>query len=45
MLMSNYALVRMLALRFVIPYASTNVNSYAMKLHHTCGALFGVSYA
>ena len=45
MLMSNYALVRILMLRFVIPYASTKVNSYAMKLHPTCGALFGVSYA
>ena len=41
----NYALVRILALRFVIPYASTKDNSYAMKLHPTCGALFGVSYA
>ena len=45
MLMGNYALVRILVLRFVIPYASTKVNSYAMKLHPTCGALFGVSYA
>ena len=43
--MSNYVLVRILVLRFVIPYASTEVNSYAMKLHPTCGALFGVSYA
>ena len=43
--MSNYALVRILVLRFVIPYASTKVNSYAMKLHPTCGALFGVNYA
>ena len=42
---SNCALVRILVLRFVIPYASTKVNSYAMKLHPTCGALFGVSYA
>ena len=42
--MSNYALVRILVLRFVIPYASMKVNSYAMKLHPTCGALFGVSY-
>ena len=45
MLMSNYALVRILVLRFVIPYASMKVNSYAMKLHRTCGALFGVNYA
>ena len=45
MLVSNHALVRILVLRFVIPYASTEVNSYAMKLHPTCGALFGVSYA
>ena len=45
MLMSNYALVRILVLRFVIPYASKKVNSYAMKLYPTCGALFGVSYA
>ena len=45
MLMSNYALVRILVLRFVIPYASTNFNSHAMKLYHTCGALFGVNYA
>ena len=43
--MSNYALVRMLVLRFVIPYASTEVNSYAMKLHPTCGELFGICYA
>ena len=43
--MSNYALVRILVLRFVIRYASTKVNSYAMKLHPTCGPLFGVSYA
>ena len=45
MLMSNCALVRILMLRFVIPYASMKVNSYAMKLHPTCGALFGVIYA
>ena len=31
--MSNYALVRILVLRFVIPYASMKFNSYAMKLH------------
>ena len=43
--MSNYALVRILVLRFVIPYASMKVNSCAMKLHPTCGALFGVNYA
>ena len=43
--MSDYALVRIFVLRFVIPYASTKVNSYAMKLYPTCGALFGVSYA
>ena len=43
--MSNYALVRILVLRFVIPYASMKANSYAMKLHPTCGALFGVNYA
>ena len=43
--MSNYALVRILVLRFVITYASMKVNSYAMKLDPTCGALFGVSYA
>ena len=42
MLVSNYALVGILVLRFVIPYASTKVNSYAMKLHPTYGALFGV---
>ena len=36
-------LVRILVLRFVIPYASMKVNSYAMKLHPTCGALFGVN--
>ena len=45
MLVSNYALVRKLLLRFVIPYASMKVNSYALKLHPTCGALFGVNYA
>ena len=45
MLMSNYALVRILVLRFVIPYASMKVNSHAMKLHPTCGALFSVNYA
>ena len=45
MLVSNYALVRILMLRLVVPYASTKVNSYAMKLHPTCGALFGVNYA
>ena len=45
MLMSNYALVRILVLRFVIPYASMKVNSHAMNLHPTCGALFGVNYA
>ena len=43
--MSNYAFVRILVLRFMIPYASMKVDSYAMKLHPTCGALFGVSYA
>ena len=43
--MSNYSLVRILVLRSVIPYASTKVNSYAMKLYPTCGALFGVNYA
>ena len=42
--MSHYGLVRILVLRFMIPYVSTKVNSYAMKLHPTCGALFGVSY-
>ena len=41
--MSNYALVGILVLRFVIPYASKKVNSYAMKLHPTYDALFGVS--
>ena len=45
MLVSNYAYVRILVLRFVILYASTKVNSYAMKLHPTCGALFDVNYA
>ena len=43
--MGNYALERILVLRFVIPYASTKINNYAMKLHATCGALFGVTYA
>ena len=43
--MSNYALVRILMLRFVIPYASMKVNSYAMKLHPTYGALFSVTYS
>ena len=43
MLVSNYSVVRILVLRFLIPYASMKVNSYAMKLHPTCGALFGVS--
>ena len=28
-----------------IPYASTKVNNYAMKLYPTCDALFGVNYA
>ena len=42
---NNYASVRILVLRFVIPYASTKVNSYAMKLYPTCGALFGVTYS
>ena len=42
--MSNYALVRILVLMFVIPYASMKLNSYAMKLHPTCGALSGVNY-
>ena len=43
--MSNYALVRILVLRFVITYESMKVNSYAMKLHPTCGAFFAVNYA
>ena len=43
--MSNCALVRILVLKSVIPYASTKVNNYAMKLYPTCGALFGVIYA
>ena len=43
--MSNYALVRILVLKFLIPYASTQVNNHAMKLHPTCGALSGVNYA
>ena len=42
--MSNSALVRILLFGCVIPYASTKVNSYAMKLHPICGALFGVNY-
>ena len=45
MLVSNYALVRILMLRIVIPDASTKVNSYVMKLHPACGALLSVSYA
>ena len=45
MLMSNYALVRILVLRFVIPYATTKVNNYAMKLYPTYGALFSINYA
>ena len=44
MLVSNYALISILVLRFVNPYASMKVNSYAMKLLPTCGALFSVSY-
>jgi len=44
-LVGNYVLVRIFVLRYVIPFASTKVNSYAMRLHPTCGALFGVSYA
>ena len=32
MLMSNCALVRILVLRFVIPYARTKVNNHAMKI-------------
>ena len=43
--MSNDAFVKILVLRFVIPYESTKFNSYAMKLHPSYGALFGVSYA
>ena len=43
--MSNYALVRILVLRFVIPYASMKVNSYAMNLYPTYGALLSVSYS
>ena len=43
--MSNYALVRIFMLRFVIPYASMKVNNYAMRLCPTCGALFDVNYA
>ena len=45
MLVSNYALVRIFVLWFVISYASTKDNRYAMKLHPTWGALLGVSYA
>ena len=45
MLVSNYALVRMLVLRIVIPYACTKVNAHAMTLYPTCGALFSVNYA
>jgi hypothetical protein len=45
MLVSNYALVGILVLRFVIPYACTKVNNHAMKLCPTCGALSGVIYA
>ena len=45
MLISNYALVRILVLKFVIPYASMKLNNYAMKLCLTCGAIFGVIYA
>ena len=44
MLMSNYALVRILVLKFPILCARTKVNKYAMKLYPTCVALFGVSY-
>ena len=43
--MSNYALVRILVLRFVIPYASMKFNSHAMKLYPTYGTLFGVNFA
>ena len=43
--MSNYTLVRILVLMFVTRYASTKVNTNEMKLHPTCGALFGVNYA
>ena len=42
--MNNYALVRILVLRFVIPYASMKVDSYAMKLHPTYGALLSDSF-
>ena len=44
MLMSNYALVRILVLKFPILYARTKVNKYAMKLYPTCGALLSVNY-
>jgi hypothetical protein len=44
-LMSNCGLVRILVLRFVIPYACTlKVYSCEIKLHPPCGACFGVSY-
>ena len=43
--MSNCALVRILVLKFVIPYVSMKANNYAIKLYPTCGALFGVIYA
>ena len=46
MLMSNYDLVsKNISVKVCDSYASTKVNSYAMKLHPTCGALFSVSYA
>ena len=45
MLVSNYDLVGILVLRFVIPYASTKVNNYAIKLYPSCGALLSVNYA
>ena len=43
--MSNCALVGILVLRFVTPYAWKKANNHAMKLYPTCGALFGVNYA
>ena len=43
--MNNYALVSILVLRFVIPYACTEVNNHAMKLYPARGALFCVNYA
>ena len=43
MLVSNCDLVRILVLRFV-PMHAHKLNSYAMKLYPTYGALFGVSY-